>query len=113
MTYYFSCSSIRALINYCSQNKHISCVIDNVATQENNNLLNEEFCNCMRHYEILDDNLLNMNIRQNNELDALISFYHGSTKADFVNKLNEHLKSISEQIANNVLVTRDVKGNVL
>ena len=103
LTYYFSCSSLRSLKNYCEQNKTMFYTLNCLETENLSNLLNEEFCNCMRHYEIRDSNLDGISIEPNKEFDTIISFYFGCSKADFIDKLNSNLEIIGGAIKKSVL----------
>ena len=103
LTYYFSCSSIRALENYCSQNRTAKFPLDSSTMKNISCLLNEDFCNCMRHYEIRDRNILGATITHNDEMGALIAFYHGCSKTEFIDKLNDHLEAISNHIKKSIM----------
>ena len=103
LIYYFSCSSLQSLKNYCEQNKTKIYALNYLDTENIRNLLNEEFCNCMRHYEIRDNNLNGISIDPNKEFDAMISFYYACSKANFIYKLNSSLEIISENIKKSIL----------
>ena len=111
LIYYFVCSSVRSLDNYCTQNKKDK-ILDSSTLQDVYELCNEGFCNSMRHYEIINATFLDVYKGQSDELDALVECFFSYSKQDFVDKLNSHLGFISNYVAEKILLNRNEKGNL-
>lgn len=104
LVYYFSSSSLRALKNYTDQNLSMQFPLEESIQDRLLTLLDEKFCNCMRHYEIDDMIAVGKNKNGDDAMQLLVHHYFCKSTDDFVSDLEANLKLISVEIEKNILV---------
>lgn len=94
--YYFSCSSINALRRYLCQNPTKTIEINYSEIDKSSSLLNEHFCNCMRHYAIFTD-VVDLD-SDAHSFSPLIRKYFNMALDEFNMKLDASLSAIAREI---------------